>query len=270
VIVAAGTADGQPHQAAARDVDPVVDDVLHVVDEPPAQRQEARSRRGGGVPDLVRRDLSDHEPVVRQVFVEGANHPVAIRVSFRVVAVLLEHVALGIGIAGHVQPVPRPTLAEVRRVQELVDDAPVRLVAVVAFKSRRLFGAGRQAGQVVVQPAQQRARGGSGRRIQAALLQRGQDKAVEVAAWPGRVPDLRRRMRNRRQERPVVRRVRRRLGGAGLLSCARIGCAHLDPTHEIPNHRVRQLPVRRHFHRFPADRLNQQTVLRLPRGHYRT
>jgi hypothetical protein len=37
--------DGQRHRPAADDVDPVVDDVRLVVQEPPAQRQETERRQ---------------------------------------------------------------------------------------------------------------------------------------------------------------------------------------------------------------------------------
>ena len=64
--------------------------------------------------ELVGGDLLDDEPVVGQVVVERADDLVAVGVRVRVAALLLEDVALGVGVAGDVEPVPAPALAVVR------------------------------------------------------------------------------------------------------------------------------------------------------------
>ena len=81
VVVAAGAGDRQAHQAAGDDVDPVVDDVVRVVHEAPAERQEAHRRQRPAVvawAELVGGELLDHEPVVGQVLVERADDVVAV------------------------------------------------------------------------------------------------------------------------------------------------------------------------------------------------
>ena len=118
VVVAAGARDGQPHQPARHHVDPVVDDVVRVVEEPPAERQEAHRRQRPAV--VARRqqvggELLDDELVVRHVLVERADDVVAVgvrRTGSRRSSV--EDVPLGVGVAGHVEPVPAPALAVVR------------------------------------------------------------------------------------------------------------------------------------------------------------
>ena len=134
VIVTASATDRQPHQAAADNIDAVVDNVLLVVDEAAAQGQESRRRGDCRVADLIRRDLRDQEAVVRQVLVERRDDPVAISVGLRIIAVFLEHVALGVGVPGHVQPVPSPAFAEMRRGEQGIDHASVGLVTGVAFQ----------------------------------------------------------------------------------------------------------------------------------------
>ena len=138
VVMAAGTRDGQPHQAAAHHVDPIVDDVVPVVDETPSQRQEARRRFGGRIVQTVCCQLCQDEPVVGHVLVERLNHPITVGVGMWVVAVLLKHIALGIGIAGHVQPMPTPTLAEVLRIEQPVHRCCVGLVVIGGGKRRQL------------------------------------------------------------------------------------------------------------------------------------
>ena len=62
--------------------------------------------------DLVGRELGDDELVERPIGVEAGDDPVAIRVRVLVVAIFLEDVALGVGVAGDVEPVAGPALAE--------------------------------------------------------------------------------------------------------------------------------------------------------------
>jgi hypothetical protein len=61
--------------------------------------------------DLVPRDLLKDEPIVGFVLVEGLDDIIA--KSPRVLAVAVEFVPAGIGIANYIEPVPRPTLAVV-------------------------------------------------------------------------------------------------------------------------------------------------------------
>src|SRR5689334_5284284 len=69
-------------------------------------------------------ELPGEELVVGQVLVERADDPVAPRPD---VAVAVGLVAEGVGVAGHVQPVHRQALAEVRRGQQPVGRMLIRL-----------------------------------------------------------------------------------------------------------------------------------------------
>ena len=83
MVVATGTGDGQAQQAAAHDVDPVVDDLVDVAQVPPADGQEAERRQGpavGAQVELVGRDLLGQEPVIGHVVVERPDHVVAVGV----------------------------------------------------------------------------------------------------------------------------------------------------------------------------------------------
>ena len=86
VVVAAGAGDAQAHQAAGDDVDPVVDDLVLVVEEPAADGQEAERGEGPLVVaqgEAVGGDLLDDEAVVRLVLVERPDDVVAIGVRIR-------------------------------------------------------------------------------------------------------------------------------------------------------------------------------------------
>ena len=71
--------------------------------------------------EFVACDLFFKKQVVRLVLVEGADHIVAIAPSIGPVEIVLE--AVGIGVAGDVQPVTSPALAIVGRRQQPVDHA---------------------------------------------------------------------------------------------------------------------------------------------------
>ena len=63
------------------------------------------------VSDDITGDLLANELIVRFVFVERADHVVAIHPG--VLAIQIAFAAIGLGPADHVEPVLRPTLAEV-------------------------------------------------------------------------------------------------------------------------------------------------------------
>ena len=60
-------------------------------------------------------DVLNHEPIVRQIGIESANQIVPILGGVRNGIVQL--VAVSLGITDEIHPVPRPLLAESRRVQ---------------------------------------------------------------------------------------------------------------------------------------------------------
>ena len=99
--------DRQAQEAAADDVDPVVDHVVEVVHEPAPEGQEAEGRQRAFVAQgkPVGGELFDQETVEREVAVERSDHVVAVGVGPVVVGVLEEDVAAGVGIAGDVEPV---------------------------------------------------------------------------------------------------------------------------------------------------------------------
>ena len=82
------------------------------------------------------------ELVVGQIFVEGANHPVAIIDKRWVAAVFVENIAFGIGITRDVEPVTAPVFAIMRRCQKAVNDFVVSIRRFIVYKSFDFLGVG--------------------------------------------------------------------------------------------------------------------------------
>ena len=112
MVVAAGTGHGQPHQPARDNVNPVVNDVVDIVAKAAADREKAHRGQVAPVGNVqqVGGQLLAEELVVRAIFVQGPDDVVAIGVGIRKTTVFGEDVPLGVGIAGHVQPVTPPAL----------------------------------------------------------------------------------------------------------------------------------------------------------------
>ena len=106
--------------------------VLQVVLEPEPQIAGARTSIRRVRPNLVAGDLLFDEPVVRLVLVERPDHVIAISPGFRTVAIVLE--AAGVGIADHIEPVPAPALAVVRRSKKILDHLGERLRRRIVYK----------------------------------------------------------------------------------------------------------------------------------------
>ena len=105
--------------------------------------------------------LLDRELVERQVAVEGVDDPVAVLPDR---ARGVDAVAVGVGVAGQVEPVPAPALAVVRRGEQPVDQPLVGVGPGVGEEGLDLGGRRRQAEQVEAEPADQRRAVGLGRR----------------------------------------------------------------------------------------------------------
>ncbi len=127
-------------------------------------------------------ELLDREPVERQVAVEGVDDPVAVLPDR---ARGVDAVAVGVGVAGQVEPVPRPALAVVRRGEQAVDEP---LVGVGRGRRR---GTRRPPRAIGGRPIRSRltrrisvARSASGDGAMPVALQPGEDEAIDRVADP--------------------------------------------------------------------------------------
>jgi hypothetical protein len=163
----------------------------------------------------VARDLLNCELVERHIAVERLDDPVAVAPDGAAQVFL---VAVGVGVAGEIQPHQRLPLAVVGRVEQFVHQSLVGVGARVFQEGVHLFGRGRQSRQVQIQPSHQRLFRGFGRRRQPLLLQAVQDEGVDGVAhpravfdfgdgrslWAGRTPSGRRSRRCRASARPSL------------------------------------------------------------------
>ena len=157
-------------------------------------------------------DLVADELVVRQVAVEGVDHPVAVAPGVGAV-----HLRAGgedtrverVGVAGEVEPVAAPALAVSRRRQQAIHDLGEGVRRLVFEEGVHLFRRRRQAGQIERGPAKQGALVGGLGRLESLGLQCRQDIAIKVGARPGGVLDGRRRRRPGPAETPRIAAVRR-------------------------------------------------------------
>jgi len=217
-------------------------------------------------------ELFANELIVGLVGIERGDDPVAVAPGVRIGEV--GSPAARLGIAGHVEPVPAPALAELRRAEQPVHrrfQGDLRLGGIRLHELLDVFRRRRQTGQVERKAAQQRPRIGVSDRLQVPGLQAGQNEAVDVALWPGRVLDRRQTDLLQRLERPEgaalvdVDLVLRDLGGG----IARVGSAHGDPLLEIGDDLAAQLLLGRHLEIFLGvvlEPLDKQALRRLARN----
>ena len=162
MVVAAGAADAQPEEDLAGDVGDVVEDVgplpahvaLVVLVGPQPEIAGGDPQLGIVGIELIAGELLGQEAVVGLVGVERADDVVAVAPGVGAEGVLA--VAVRLGVADQVEPVPRPALAVTRRGQQAVDQPLVGIGRVVGQKRVDFLGGRRQPRQV------EGRRGGSG------------------------------------------------------------------------------------------------------------
>ena len=115
------------------------------------------------------------ETIKRHVIIEGLDHVVAVLVGIGANPVVVG-VALRVRVTGHVQPVPPPPLAVVRRFQATVDQPFVGIVPLVIDESLGLLERRRQPQQVQVDTPDQGQPICVSRKAQFLLFQPGEDE----------------------------------------------------------------------------------------------
>ena len=137
-----------------------------------------------GARQQVAGDLVDHETVERLVAVEGGDDPVAPGPHGAGEVVLK---AVGVGVAGAVEPVHRHSLAVMRRSQQAIDQGLVGVGTGVGEKRVDLLRRGRQPDQIEREPADQGGPLGLRRRREALGLEPGQHEPIDRVYNPGGV-----------------------------------------------------------------------------------
>ena len=226
-------------------------DDLHVAEHEEARGHTVRGRDGripGG--QKVARDLLADESVVGLVGIEGVDDVVAIPPG-----VLGKHVVRGahlVGIAGEIEPVPRPPFTEGSRGEQPVDDGGVGGRGAVGDVRGDLGGRGGQTREVEAHPPQPEVAIGIVGRPQALLLEPREQKPIDVVPRPRRVTDGGRRGRNHRLKGPMVPSLRDvdaalRLGPGMDRIARRRGGTRGDPAFEHRDLGRGKLSIRGHL-----------------------
>ena len=233
-------ADGQPQEDGAVGVDLVHDvaDVDLLLDRPSLARRDVAAvvARGDelverGIGQQVAGKLLDDELVERLVGVERLDHPVAIGPDL---AIVVQVQAMGVAVAGGVEPEPGHVLAVARRVEQPVHELLISLVRAIGQEGIDLLGRRGQAGQVEEDAADQGRRVGLGRGVQPLGLEPGQDETVDRIPRPAGILDggqvgLARRLEGpvRRPRRPLLDPSAERLDLLGRQLLAELLRGHL-------------------------------------------
>ena len=186
VVMATSATDRQSQQPAADDIDFVVDVVVRVVElAAGGEEPEGRERFGRSVwPELIGRQLLEHEAVVWHVLIERANDVVAVGVSVGIAAFLRERVAFGIGIPRDIQPMAAPPFAIPRRRQQSINQPPRRVRGLVRDKRVNRVGVQRYAKQIERESASQRPSIRERGKFEPRRLQRQSDQRIERRRQP--------------------------------------------------------------------------------------
>ena len=140
---------------------------------------------GGRLGQKVARELLGRELVEWHVVVESLHHPVAPD-PLPGIAVLLK--AVGVGVAGSVEPGQRHPLAIVLAGEEPVDHLLVGVGRGVGHERIDLLRRGRDPDEIGVESSQERRPVSLGRGRDTSFLEFREHEPIDVVAWPGGVP----------------------------------------------------------------------------------
>ena len=162
MVVAAGAIHGEPQKDLARGGDQIIKLIVErefpvgriVVPNPQTVITGGDQTLGTAVGQFVAGQLFPNEPVVGFVGVEGADDVVAVPPSMGLGLVGL--VAVGLGEAHQIKPMPSPLLAVMGRLEQAIDQMLPGLRRRIVNEGLDLIGRRRQPREVVGHPPDQR------------------------------------------------------------------------------------------------------------------
>ena len=190
VVVAAGALEREPHEGGGGRLDPVghIFDAVFLRDDAPFGREHVVATEAGcdplrpaGIGQEIAGELLHDEAVVGHVAGEGVDHPVAPR-PLRPLLVVV--VAVGVGVAGDVEPLQRHPLGMPWRGEQPIDHLPMSAGRLVGEECGPLVGRRRQAGEVERDPPQPCLPRGLGRGCELFLGETGEHELIDRVAWP--------------------------------------------------------------------------------------
>ena len=136
---------------------------------------------GRRVRQQIARKLFARELVERHVLVERVDDPLAV---FPDAAFRIDMVAMRVGVARRIKPVTRLVLAVSRRVEQTVHQLWVGVWIPIGKECVHFLWCGRQAGQVVARPSNQRGPVGFRGGFQSFLFQTRENEMIDFIARP--------------------------------------------------------------------------------------
>ena len=206
VIMAARTADGQAQEGLPGGAHDVIELIVAI------RRRiggfiipVTQAKKPGGdfclqrtVRQFIARQLFEHEAVEGLVVVQRTDDIVTVAPHKRLLSITL--VAVAVGVAHHIQPVPGPALAIARAFEQIIHHC----VEITAFGIAFLLShRRRQSGHIQMESAKQSRRRGLSRSVAALLFQLRQHKGINAIAHPGLVFNCRNEGPMHRLKRPV-------------------------------------------------------------------
>ncbi len=225
----------------------------------------------------VARNLSLYKLIVRQIVVERADHPIAVRPSIRIGPIAarkgIQTSIIIFAIARHIKPDTAPTFSIVRRSQQTIHHLCKCIGRIIFRESRLLFRRRRQPGEIQISTPQKIVFGGRMNRLEPFLFQAREHKAVNTRLRPRFILRYRFRRFLQRQERPEVPALRRDnifpifAGSHGGGRTRRPRSACLDPCFQRSHFRRLQLATVGHLQvRISlTNRFYEQTLVRISR-----
>ena len=195
MVVAAGAADGHAEEDGAGGVGAVLivhglhfvgDDAAFVRGDVAALEAAGDLLLHGAVGEQVAGHLPEDELIEAEVFVEGLDDPVAIGPHF---AVVIDVEAVGIGVAGGVEPEAGAVFAVLGGGEVAVDELFVGVGGGVGEEGFDVGGLGRETGEIEGEAAGEGAAVGFGSRGETGGFDAGEQELVEGAAGPAGVAD---------------------------------------------------------------------------------
>ena len=220
----------------------------------------------------VTRQLFGDEFIKGDVLIKRIDHPISVPPCVGVRDVVFS--PTGFGVAGDIQPVASPMLGVRRSVEQLVDIRRESVRTLIKEQRIEAFWVGGKSGQIQTRAA------GPGAEISIRIgldpgrLQFGQDEVIDGSGRPTHIlhggcfgigDGLKRPMLGEGVGIKSSREIHILFAGGHIRGNPRVWRPHTNPLFEISNGVIGQLSPR--WHRviiiFPADRLNQQTRIRI-------
>ena len=97
--------------------------------------------------------MLQNQPIIWLVLVKGINHIITVAPNFRLIAITL--ISIGLGIAYQIEPVPTPFLSVVRRGKQAVDKLAEFVLILVTYIGFHFGGTRGKSGKIIIDPADQ-------------------------------------------------------------------------------------------------------------------